>query len=493
LLLSEMNLDGLAVAVVESVHQILALDYAALALYDSSGGLRMKAQRGIAEAVRMTAAGQALAALSLQRNRLQVLTRDELVTLGAPAATLAEAGLASACTLPLATARGSLGALVVASMNTSAFSSDDVTLLHQLTTYAAIALQNAESFDEIKTLKDQIAQEKLYLEEEIRVDHNFADIIGESPAIKRVLQQIETVAPTNASVLILGETGTGKELLARALHQLSPRRDRTFVRLNAAAMPASLLESELFGHERGAFTGATNSRIGRMELAHRGTLFLDEVGDIPIEVQPKLLRVIQEKEFERLGSTRTQTTDVRLIAATNRDLQQMVAEGTFRSDLFYRLNVFPLQVPPLRDRHGDIPILVRYFCQKFSTRMKRRITTIPTAAMQALEEWSWPGNIRELENVIERAVIVSSGETLQLPPFQMAPPSEPVIGRTVFAAAPASPATSFADGEREIILRALRDAEGVIGGPEGAAARLGIKRTTLQSKMRKLGIRRPTF
>ena len=264
-------------------------------------------------------------------------------------------------------------------------------------------------------LKDQLSKEKAYLEEEARTEHNFEDIVGRSAALRQVLKQVETVAPTGSTVLIRGETGTGKELIARALHDLSPRRERTFVKLNCAAIPTGLLESELFGHEKGAFTGAISQKVGRFELAHQGTLFLDEVGDIPPELQPKLLRVLQEQEFERLGSTKTISVDVRLVAATNRDLAAMVADGCFRSDLYYRLNVFPLVLPPLRERRDDIPPLVRHFTQRFARRMGRRIETIPSAVMEALVRYPWPGNIRELQNVIERAVILSPGSSLQVP------------------------------------------------------------------------------
>ncbi len=302
-----------------------------------------------------------------------------------------------------------------------------------------------------------------------------------------MLRSIETVAPTDATVLLRGETGTGKEMLARAIHNLSPRRERTFVRLSMAALPVTLIESELFGYEKGAFTGATTAKIGRLELAHRGTLFLDEVGDIPLEVQPKLLRALQEREFERLGSTRTQRVDVRLIAATNRDLEQMIADGLFRQDLYYRLNVFPVQVPALRDRPEDIPALVHHFVDKFARPLKRHITTVPTATMTALQHSFWPGNIRELENVVERAVILSSGPELKVPLADLQPTSRR-------SAAGQSAATGqLRNAERELILRALRKSRGVIGGPQGAATSLGVKRTTLQSKMRKLGITRPAF
>jgi formate hydrogenlyase transcriptional activator len=286
-------------------------------------------------------------------------------------------------------------------------------------------------------------------------------------------------------VLLLGETGTGKELLARAIHRLSQRRDRAFIRFNGAALPADLVESELFGYERGAFTGATQAKPGRLELAHRGTFFLDEAGDVPLDVQPKLLRALQEREFERLGSTVTRTVDIRLIAATNRNLEAMVADGAFRSDLFYRLSVFPIDIPPLRERPDDIPPLVHHFVRKFSRAMGRQISSIPRATMDALQRWHWPGNIRELQNVIERAVILSKGTALQLPTG--------AIRTSHVASEPRAGGSAFRDSERRVILNALRDSHGVISGPDGAAARLGLKRTTLHSKMQKLGIRRPGF
>jgi formate hydrogenlyase transcriptional activator len=348
----------------------------------------------------------------------------------------------------------------------------------------AIAVDNALAYGHIAALKDKLAQEKVYLEEEIRTGHHFEEIVGESTALRRVLKEVETVAPTNATVLIRGDTGTGKELVARALHDLSPRRERTFVKLNCAAIPTGLLESELFGHEKGAFTGAISQKAGRFELAHQGTLFLDEVGDIPPELQPKLLRALQEQEFERLGSARTIRVDVRVVAATNRDLPQMVALGEFRSDLYYRLNVFPVVLPPLRERPDDIPRLVRHFTQQFARRMGRRIETIPAAAMAALTQYGWPGNIRELQNVIERAVILSPGSSLQIPVGDL-PAADPQ------AQVPAGAPVTLADAEREHILGVLRETDWVLAGPKGAAARLGMKRSTLHWKLKKLGLSRP--
>jgi transcriptional regulator with GAF, ATPase, and Fis domain len=324
-------------------------------------------------------------------------------------------------------------------------------------------------------------QEKQYLEEEL--SGSFEEIVGESSALKHVLKQMETVAATDATVLIEGETGTGKELIARAIHRLSRRRERTFVKLNCAAIPSGLLESELFGHEKGAFTGAIAQKIGRLELAHQGTLFLDEVGDIPLEIQPKLLRALQEKEFERLGSTRTISVDIRLVAATNRELDKMVGDKQFRSDLYYRIRVFPVKVPALRDRREDIPLLVRYFVHMHAHRMDKQIETIPDEAMEALTRWPWPGNVRELENFIERAVILSPGPVLRvlLAELQGSAQEAPAVAATLEAT------------ERDYILRVLREAKGMIGGPHGAANRLGLKRTTLNSKMKKLGIERADY
>ncbi len=326
-------------------------------------------------------------------------------------------------------------------------------------------------------------REKQYLEEELSLEYNFAQIIGESVGLKKVLKQAETVAGTDVTVLILGETGTGKDLIARAIHQLSSRRERTLVKLNCAAIPTGLLESELFGHEKGAFTGAISQKIGRLELAHQGTLFLDEVGDIPAELQPKLLRALQEKEFERVGSTRTIPVDLRLVAATNRNLEKMVADREFRSDLYYRLRVFPITIPPLRERREDIPLLVRYFVSKHARTLDKTIETIPADVMNALTKWDWPGNIRELENFIERAVILSKGPALRAPVAELALPPE----------TPAQEDVTLDATQREHILRVLREAKGVIAGPKGAAAKLGLKRTTLNSKMKKLGIDRTDY
>jgi formate hydrogenlyase transcriptional activator len=388
-------------------------------------------------------------------------------------------GLNSFCDLPLISRGRLLGMLAVARRDEDAFGPDEVAFLTQVANQVAIGVENALAYREIADLKDRLAQEKLYLESEIRNDKNvegFEGIVGESPTLRHVLNMVETVAPSDSTVLLLGETGTGKELVARAIHERSRRQERTLVKVNCAAIPSGLLESELFGHERGAFTGAIAQKVGRLELADEGTLFLDEVGDIPIEIQPKLLRALQEREFERLGSTRTQSVNVRLIAATNRDLEKMVENREFRSDLYYRLNVFPIRIPPLRERREDIPLLVRYFTHRYARRMDKRIESIPSAAMKKLCAWHWPGNIRELENFIERSVILTQGSALQVPTAELGG------GATV------SVAPDLREDERNTIVRVLRETNGRVSGPNGAATRLGIKRTTLISRMKKLGI-----
>jgi formate hydrogenlyase transcriptional activator len=389
-------------------------------------------------------------------------------------------GVQSYCFLPLTSARRRLGTLVFTSKQPTTYDGSDLPFLRLVANQVAAAVENALAWEEIEALRDKLAKEKEYLEEEVRSEHAFGDIVGENAALRAILKHVETVAPTESTVLIHGETGTGKELIARALHDLSPRKSRTFVKLNCAAIPTGLLESELFGHERGAFTGAIKQKTGRFELAHQGTLFLDEVGDIPLELQPKLLRVLQEQEFERLGSTKTIRVNVRIVAATNRDLTEMIAEGRFRRDLYYRLNVFPIALPPLRERTDDIPHLVRHFTQDFARRMGRRIVSIPPPVMEALVRYPWPGNVRELQNVIERAVILSKGPTLQVAIADLQP-----------EAPPAATSVTLSDAEKEHILRVVREANWVLGGANGAAARLGMKRSTLHWKMRKLGISRP--
>jgi formate hydrogenlyase transcriptional activator len=401
------------------------------------------------------------------------------------------AGLKTVCVLPLLSRDRALGILVLGRRADNPYTRQEIEFLVRVCSQMAIAVDNSLSYRRISELTDKLAQEKLYLEDEIRTDANFEEMIGKSTALRRVLNRVETVAPTESTSLIYGETGTGKELIARAIHNLSPRQGKTFVRLNCAAIPTGLLESELFGHERGAFTGAIAQRIGRLELANHGTLFLDEVGELPLELQPKLLRVLQEREFERLGSTRTFRADVRLIAATNRNLAAMVEDQTFRSDLFFRLNVFPIEIPPLRERREDIPLLVRHFAEEFSRRMKKSIETIPSEAMKSLCQYHWPGNIRELQNVIERAVILSPGPKLNVPVAELQLRTTPLraAGNAAARSTRRKPIGSIlTEVDRKQIIRALKETGGRVGGPEGAAARLGLKRTTFITRMNKLGV-----
>ena len=405
-------------------------------------------------------------------------------------------GLQSSCWLPLISHDHGLGVLGLSRLEATPFSQENVNFLMQVSSQVAIAVENALAYGQISELTDKLAQEKLYLQDEIRTEANFAEIVGTSPALQRALKLVETVAPTDSTVLICGETGTGKELIARAIHDLSPRNSKTFVKLNCAALPATLLESELFGHEKGAFTGAVAKSIGRLELADHGTLLLDEVGEIPLELQPKLLRILQEREFERLGSTRTIRTDVRLIAATNRDLAAMVQEQKFRSDLFFRLNVFPVDLPPLRERPEDIRLLVRHFAEEFSRRMNRKFETVSSETMNALCQYAWPGNIRELQNVIERAVILSSGPILKVPVAELLARTTPVGEDASFVSTTFVSTTTrrrpvrsiLAEVDRNQIVQSLREAGGRVGGRDGAAARLGLKRTTFITRMKKLGI-----
>jgi len=390
-------------------------------------------------------------------------------------------GVRRICNAPLLAPHGLVGVLSLGRLTPEPFTPDELERVSQVAAQIAIALENATAFDEIAALKEQLARENVYLKEEIRGTQQFEEIVGESKALQQVLDQVRTVAATDTTVLLLGETGTGKEVLARAVHAASDRRNRALVTVNCTTSPAGLLESEWFGHERGAFTGALSQKVGRFELAHQGTLFLDEIGDVPIDLQSKLLRVLQEHEIERLGSTRTIGVDFRLIAATNCNLEAMVGKREFRSDLYYRLNVFPIRIPPLRERPEDIPPLVFYFAQRFAKRLRRSIESVSRESLDVLCRWSWPGNVRELQNVIERAVILSKGTVLTVSraEFEAAPP-------------PLSAPVTLEDAEREHILRALADTNWVIGGPKGAAARLGIKRTSLVSTMRRLHIVRPT-
>ena len=410
----------------------------------------------------------------------ELWTRAEIQLLPAPVrdSFLAE-GTESIVITALRAANRPLGVITLGSKRPDHFRPDDLDLMGQIATQISLALDNALAYERLNASRDQIEEERLYLESEIRAEYNFEDIVGKSAALRKVLQQIEIVAPTDSTVLLHGETGTGKELVARAVHSLSTRQKRTFVRLNCAAIPAGLVESELFGHEKGAFTGALMQKKGRFEIADQGTLFLDEIGDISLELQPKLLRALQEREFERLGSAKTIRVDVRLIAATHRDLPSMMRNNQFREDLFYRLNVFPIEIPPLRDRREDIPLLVNFFVSRLSRKMQKRIESIPKDAMEALTNAPWPGNIRELENFIERAVILTQGSELRVPVKELKRSS--VVSTS---------GSTFQEAERQAIVDALKAAHGKISGQDGAAERLGLKRTTLQNKMRKLGIAR---
>ena len=488
---SVLDLHELLKAVSDSLRRLMPHEYASLSLYDAdTDTLQIHAldfpvskgllQEGLKVPVEGSPTGQAI------KTRQPVyISRASIERFGSDIARriLAE-GLKSAYCLPLISHGRPLGTLVVASLTDDVFPEKDARLLELVAKQISIAVENSLAYRREVERANKLSEEKLYLQDEIRTEHNFEEIIGESPALKNILQQVETVAPTDSTILILGETGTGKELIARAIHNLSGRRERTLVKVNCAAIPTGLLESELFGHEKGAFTGAIAQRIGRFELAHGGTLFLDEVGDIPLELQPKLLRVLQEQEFERLGSARTLHVDVRLVAATNVDLARKVADNQFRADLYYRLNVFPIVIPPLRERREDIPLTVRYFAQKYARRMKKPIESIPAKSLAALTEYSWPGNVRELENFVERGVILSRGPELELPLAELKPSNK---------AAPAAASTGSATlehAERQHIMRVLSETDWVIGGPTGAAVRLGMKRTTLQSRMKKLGIER---
>ncbi len=414
----------------------------------------------------------------------RLINREEIAQLPPKFASPAQAeNIHSAVSIPLVLGSKPLGILTLGSTGESTFAQEELGLLLQVGNQVALAIENALAYEKVAEARNQLNTEKTYLEDEIRYDHNLEDIVGKSRALRETLSKAEVVAKTDATVLLMGETGTGKELIARLIHNHSSRRDHTFVKLNCAAVPSGLMESELFGHERGAFTGAVATKVGRFELAHHGSLFLDEVGDIALDLQPKLLRVLQEKEFERLGSTRTLKVDARLVAATNRDLSQMVASGEFREDLYYRLAVFPIQLPPLRERREDIPVLVEYFVARYASRMKKRIKEIPTQALQAMTEWTWPGNIRELQNIIERAVILTTGECLEVPLEELKPPRP---GR---ASTETARSLNLREVEREAILEALRKTNGRVSGPGGAAALLGLKRTTLQYRMHLLNIR----
>jgi len=539
---SNLDLRELLRAISASVRQTMDCDMAGVSLLDSvSGQFQIYAidspdSRGFLQE-ETTAPVEGPAAIALETLRPVIRNSFSPVE---PESTMYQRavaeGIKSICLVPLVSRGRALGILALGRRMESLFNEEDAEFLMQVGGQLALAIENALAYREIADLKDKLAQEKLYLEEEIRSDKNFELIIGKSTPLRHVLEMVETVAPNDSTALLLGETGTGKELIARAIHDHSKRKDRTFVRINCAAIPAGLLESELFGHEKGAFTGAISQKIGRLELADQGTLFLDEVGDIPLDMQAKLLRVLQEREFERLGSTHTRKVNVRLVAATNRDLETMIAAREFRSDLFYRLNVFPIHIPPLRERREDIPLLVRYFVEKFARRMQKRIETIPAAAMKKLTGWEWPGNIRELENFIERAVILTRGKALEVPFGEVRHAlKDPLVARStpqereeiarivretigelnistnggrehskkqrqeITRIAPetadrlnggiaASRGAEYDEKRRQEITRILIETKGRVGGPNGAAARAGLHRTTLLSRIRKLGI-----
>jgi formate hydrogenlyase transcriptional activator len=412
------------------------------------------------------------------------MTAPEIAKLPAVFADVLKAdAIVTLASAPLITAVGPIGVMTLGSRRENSFGQPDLDLLSQIGSQIALALDNALAYGRLTASRNRLEAERLYLESEIRAEYNFEDIVGKSSALQKVLEQVSIVAPTDSTVLLHGETGTGKELIARAIHNRSSRRERTFVRLNCAAIPSGLVESELFGHEKGAFTGALMQKRGRFELADGGSLFLDEIGDISLELQPKLLRAVQEQEFERLGSTKTIQVDARVIAATHRDLSAMIRYGTFREDLFYRLNVFPIEIPPLRERREDIPLLVHYFVSQLSRRMRKSIKTIPKQAMDALTNSPWRGNVRELENFIERAVILSHGEELNVPMSEL----------RIASIRSAVPVSTFQQAERNAIIDALKAASGQISGKGGAAERLGLKRTTLQNKMRRLGIAKKEY
>jgi len=486
-LVSKLGQDELFSAISGQLSKVIRHDYAMLTLLNDTGGLDPYALHStgpeLFEALKEPFDPTGMPAAEVLATGKPVVARHTDSARYPGVRRFVALGLKSICSVPLITRGRIFGTLALSRMTDEEWTPQDVEFLVQVASQVAVAVENSLTYRELEVIKDRLATEKLYLEEDIRLDQNIGNMVGEGPAFQAVLKSIQIVAPTDATVLILGETGTGKELVARAIHELSRRSKGSFVKVNCAAIPASLLESELFGHEKGSFTGAVAQKIGRFEVAHQGTLFLDEIGEMPLELQPKLLRAIQDQEFERVGGNRTIRTDVRFVAATNRDLKAMVDENKFRADLYFRLHVFPLTVPPLRERPEDIPLLTRYFVQKHAQRMGRKIDTIPKSTLEALLRYDWPGNIRELQNVIERSVILTSGGALQvaMPEAKEAPIPTPLHRRS-------SDASRLA--ERERILKALEEANGMVGGPDGAAARLGMKRTTLQSRMRKYNIAR---
>ncbi len=489
---SSLELEKLLPTILSSLRSIARYDRTVLALLDEEGknvhlygdALEWEPFVNHGRAIPLE---QSLSAQAIQTRDVAFLAASDLHDVNEPLAiAMNEGGVRSVCSVPLLAGDRVWGALNPSSMKENAFGPSEVEYLQQVASQIAVALQNAHAYREIAQLKDRLAQEKRYLEYEIRSANRSEDIVGSSPSLKRVLDYAAIVADTDSTVLITGETGTGKELIARVIHSMSRRKDRNFIKLNCAAIPTGLLESELFGHEKGAFTGAISQKLGRLELADKGTLLLDEVGDIPLELQPKLLRVLQDQEFERLGGTKTIRVDVRLIAATNRDLVQAVEEKEFRSDLFYRLHVFPLHLPALRERREDIPLLIRHFVDKCAARLHKRIEVIPEEAVQAMTHWKWPGNIRELENFVERSVILSESNRLSPPLGEL---------REEISRQPSNSNSNgtLRDKEREHIIEILRQTRGALSGPSGAAARLGLKRTTLQYKMQRLGISRTDY
>jgi formate hydrogenlyase transcriptional activator len=505
---SNLKLRDVLRAVAANIREVMRCDAVAVSLLDPATAKHRLYALDFPQSKGFLREEEVLTATDVQKRVLETLKPAVVDTTQAPpelrAKVLAE-GLRHSCLIPLVNREQAVGILSISRTTDDLFLPHDVEFLSQAAGQIAIAIENALAYHEISELKDKLAQEKLYLEEEIRGELNFENIVGSSPTLKRVLELVETVAPNDSTVLLLGETGTGKELIARAIHDRSRRKHSTFVKMNCAAIPTGLLESELFGHEKGAFTGAIAQKVGRLELADQGTLFLDEVGDIPIEIQPKLLRALQEREFERLGSTHTRKVNMRLVAATNRDLEEMIANKEFRSDLYYRLNVFPIRIPPLRERTEDIPLLVSYFVQKFAKQMQKKIEAISPVVMKGLIAWEWPGNIRELENFIERAVILTRGKSLEVPLGELhrvgVPASvsaakdsgQPDIARIVKETLQAlngnkSPADDRSRKQREEIVRTLAETKGRVGGLNGAAARMGINRTTLLSRMKKFGI-----
>ena len=483
---SNLDLRDLLRAIAASVRQVMKCDSVGVALPDPDDQrLRIHAVdfpegKGLIREESKVPSADGPTSRAFRKGETIALDARALSGLDAGDLAVAE-GFRALCDIPLVSRNRALGVLCLGRLHDCPFTGDEVEFLRQVAAQVAIAVENALAYRQIADLKDKLAQEKLYLEDEIRSQMNFDSIVGKSAALQKVLRQVETVAPTDSTVLIYGETGVGKELVARAIHNLSSRSGNAFVKLNCAAIPTGLLESEMFGHEKGAFTGAIAQRIGRFELAHQGSIFLDEVGEIALELQPKLLRVLQEREFERLGSSRTLRTNARLIASTNRDLAAMVREQKFRMDLYYRLDVFPVHVPPLRQRQEDIPLLVRHFVQQFARRMNKTIDTIPSDTMNVLVRYEWPGNIRELQNLLERAVILSTGPVLKVPLADLqAQPMSPAAGKQ----------ETLEEAERRTIVDALQRSNWVVSGRKGAAALLGLKRTTLQWRMDKLGIRR---